>query len=417
MDRLLLLIPTTSYRVADFMAAAERLGVEVVVGSDERSVLEDFAPGRTLTLDFSDAEDGARRIAAYATENPVRAILGVDEQTALVAAAASKALGLAHNSPDSVAATVNKHRMRVALANSGLPAPGFSLAPVADGPETAAAHVSYPCVLKPLALSGSRGVIRADDARSFVTAFRRIAAILAGMDRPGPAGTADGILVEDYIPGAEVALEGLLEDGRLTTLALFDKPDPMEGPHFEETIYVTPSGLDAVTQRAVADAAARGAAALGLRHGPVHCELRINERGVWIIELAARSIGGLCARTLDFGAGLRLEDLILNHALGRPLAAVRREARAAGVMMIPIPSGGVLRGVGGLQAAHAVDGIIDVRITIPVGGPVAPLPEGDRYLGFIFAHADRPEQAEAALRRAHGMLTFDIEPATAYEAV
>jgi biotin carboxylase len=403
MDRLLLLIPTTSYRVADFMAAAARLGVEIVVGSDRRSVLEEFAPGRTLTLDFADAADGAGRISAYATENPLRAIIGVDEQTALVAAVASKALGLAHNSPDSVAATVNKHRMRAALANSGLPAPGFSLAPVADGPEAAAARVSYPCVLKPLALSGSRGVIRADDATGFVTAFRRIATILAG--------TADSILVEDYIPGAEVALEGLLEDGRLTTLALFDKPDPMQGPHFEETIYVTPSGLDAAMQRAVADTAARGAAALGLRHGPVHCELRINQRGVWIIELAARSIGGLCARSLDFGAGLRLEDLILNHALGRPLAAVRREAHAAGVMMIPIPSGGVLQGVGGLEAARAVEGIIDVRITIPVGGPVVPLPEGDRYLGFIFAHADHPEQAEAALRRAHAMLTFDIEPA------
>lgn len=403
MDRLLLLIPTTSYRVADFMAAAERLGIEVVVGSDRRSVLEDFSPGRTLTLDFADADDGAGRIAAYAMQNPLRAILGVDEKTAMVAALASEALGLTHNSPDSVAATVNKHRMRTALANSGLPVPGFSLAPIADGPAAAAVRVSYPCVLKPLALSGSRGVIRADDAGEFVAAYRRIAGILNG--------AAENILVEDYIPGAEVALEGLLEDGRLTTLALFDKPDAMEGPHFEETIYVTPSRLDAAMQRAVADTAARGAAALGLRHGPVHCELRINPRGVWIIEIAARSIGGLCARSLDFGAGVRLEDLILNHALGRPLADVRRDADAAGVMMIPIPSGGVLRGVGGLEAARAVACIIDVRITIPVGEPVVPLPEGDRYLGFIFSRADGPDQAEAALRQAHAMLTFDIEPA------
>ncbi len=411
MDRLLLLIPTTSYRVSDFMAAAERLGVDVVVGSDRRSVLEDIAPGGTLTLDFDDAEGGARRIAAYAEQKPLRAILGVDERTAMLAATASQALGLAHNTPDSVAATVNKHRMRAALANSGLPVPGFSLAPICDGAEAAARRASYPCVLKPLSLSGSRGVIRADDADEFVAAFRRIAAILGAAGRPAPAGTADSILVEDFMPGAEVALEGLLEDGRLTTLALFDKPDAMDGPYFEETVYVTPSRHDDATQQAVGETVSRAAAALGLGFGPVHAELRINARGVWIIEIAARSIGGLCARALEFGAGMRLEDLILNHALGRPAMPAKREARAAGVMMIPIPAGGILRRVGGIDAALAVPGIIDVRIMIPVGQPVVPLPEGDRYLGFIFAHGDDPEQAEAALRRAHGMLTFDIEPA------
>ncbi len=410
MDRLLLLIPTNSYRIADFLAAAGRIGIEIVVGCDEVSVAEEITPGQTLTLDFTEIEDGARRIAAFAANSPLRAIIGVDEPTVVLAARASQMLGLSHNTPESVAATVNKHRLRAALANSGLPVPGFSLAPLVDGAAAAADRAAYPCVLKPLSLSGSRGVIRANDRTEFRAAFRRIEAILADAGRRLPAGAADSILVEDYIPGDEVALEGLLQDGRLTVLALFDKPDPLDGPYFEETIYVTPSRQDTATQRDVADAVMRGAAALGLRHGPVHAELRINSRGVWIIELAARSIGGLCARALEFGAGIRLEDIILSQALGHPVGAAKREDRAAGVMMIPVPAAGILHHVSGLEQARAVAGVDGVRIMIPVGQPVAPLPEGDRYLGFIFAHGDSPEQVEEVLRQAHAMLVFEIAP-------
>ncbi len=412
MDRLLLLIPTTSYRVADFMAAAERLGIEIVVGSDDASVAAEISPGGALTLDFTEIEDGVRRIEAFAEPNPLRAIVGIDEPTALLAARASQALGLVHNAPEAVAATVNKHRLRIRLANSGLSAPRFFLAPLAEGAAAAAARASFPCVLKPLSLSGSRGVIRADNRDQFRAAFHRIAAILADTGRPMQPGSAEDILVEDYIAGEEVALEGLLQDGKLTILALFDKPDPLEGPFFEETIYVTPSRHDSAVRHAVADAVQRGAAALGLRFGPVHAELRINRQGVWIVELAARSIGGLCGRILEFGAHLRLEDIILGQALGRPVAPAPG-GRAAGVMMIPAPAGGILRRVSGLEDARAVPFIDGVRIMIPVGQPVIPLPEGARYLGFIFSHGDDPEQVEDALRRAHGMLSFDIEPAAA----
>ena len=409
MGRLLLLVPTTSYRVGDFLDAAHRLGVDVAVGSNRRQVLEQYAKGKTVTLDFTDLEKGVAQIRAYAREYPLHAIVPVDDEPVPLAAEASQALGLPHNSPESVAATRDKYRLRTRLANSGLPSPWFTVVSVDDDPAPAAGAAVYPCVLKPLALSAGRGVIRADDAAAFRAAFRRIARILKQPDA-GTYGT-DRILVEEYIPGAEVAVEGLLRGGRLTVLALFDKPDPLEGPFFEETIYTTPSRLPADEQRGIIATTAKALAALGLRDGPVHAELRINDRGHWLVEAAARSIGGLCARALRFGAGVRLEEIILRHALGLPIESVERESRAAGVMMIPIPEAGILRHVQGLAEARAVPGIADVTITIPVGHPVVPPPEGYRYLGFIFAGADDPAAAEAALREAHRRLRFDIEPA------
>ena len=275
-----------------------------------------------------------------------------------------------------------------------------------------ARQVEYPCVVKPLSLSASRGVIRADDPAQFVAAFHRLAAIL---QRPDVATSARRstreILVERFIPGPEVALEGLLTDGKLRTLALFDKPDPLDGPFFEETLYVTPSRFPPAAQDAIAACTAEVAAALGLRHGPVHAELRVNEQGPWMLEIAPRSIGGLCSRTLRFDDGLSLEALILRHALGFDVEALERETPAAGVMMIPIPRAGILRQVAGQEDARRVAGIEDIRITIPIGREVVPLPEGSRYLGFIFARAETPAGVESALREAHRRLTFVITPA------
>ena len=346
MGRLLLLVPTTSYRVGDFLDAARRLGVDVAVGSNRRQVLEQFAEGKTVTLDFTDLEKGVAQIRAYARDYPLQAIVPVDDEPVPLAAEASQALGLPHNTPESVAATRDKYRLRTRLANSGLPSPWFTVVSVDDDPAPAARAAVYPCVLKPLALSAGRGVIRADDAKAFRAAFRRISHILAQPDA-GTYGT-DRILVEEYIPGAEVAVEGLLRGGRLTVLALFDKPDPLEGPFFEETIYTTPSRLPADEQRGIIATTAKALAAIGLRDGPVHAELRINDRGHWLVEAAARSIGGLCGRILRFGAGVRLEELILRHALGLPIKSLEREKGAAGVMMIPIPKAGILRQVQGL---------------------------------------------------------------------
>ena len=406
--RLLLLVPTTSYRIGDFLQAAERLDVDVAVGSNRRQVLEQYSKGRTVTLDFNDVERGIAQIEFNSRDFPLAAIVGVDDETTLIAAKASKALGLPHNAPESVEATGNKHSFRTRLANSGLPGPRFRLISVGDDPVRAARDSFYPAVLKPLALSASRGVIRADDPTQFATAVRRISAILNDVDIRGEA--ASHILVEEYVPGDEVALEGLLEDGLLTVLALFDKPDPLEGPYFEETIYVTPSRLPVHVQNAVAATVNSAIVTLGLREGPIHAELRVNDEGVWLIEVAARSIGGLCSRALHFGAGGRLEDVILRHALGLPAPIIGLDRPATGVMMIPIPAAGVLRHVAGIEAARALANIDDVTISIPIGETLVPVPEGNRYLGFIFASGDTPKAAEAALRVAHNELEFTIEP-------
>ena len=407
--RVLLLVPTTSYRIGDFLDAAERLGLDVAVGSNQRHVLEEFSDGGTVTIDFENVERGTSQIVYYASNYPLKAIVGVDDETTILAAKAGVALGLCGNDPDAVEATRNKFRFRTRLANSGIATPRFTLIPVGDNPAEAAQSSFYPAVLKPLSLSASRGVIRADNPAEFAAAHQRIGAILNDADISGEP--ARHILVEEYIPGQEVAFEGLLIDGQLTVLALFDKPDQMEGPFFEETIYLTPSRFSDRVQGAIFDTVRRALTALGLREGPIHAELRINDKGVWLIEVAPRSIGGHCARALQFGAGGRLEDLILKHALGLPVGNIDAAGGPSGVMMIPTPAPGVLCRVEGLEAARRVAGIQDVVISIPLGQTLVPLPEGHKYLGFIFAHGATAEIVEARLRKAHEQIEFTIEPA------
>jgi ATP-grasp domain-containing protein/L-aminoacid ligase-like protein len=410
--RVLLLMPSTTYRAADFLEAGSRLGVEVAVGSDQRQTLEDAAPGGSFALDFRDPPAATRGIVEFARRYPIRAVVGVEDETAVIAAMAAEALRLPHNPADAVLSTRDKHRMRELLKGSGIPVPEFLRISIGEEPELAAGRVSYPCVLKPLFLAASRGVIRADDPGSFVRAFERVRRILLDPAVAMKGGDAAlWILAESYLPGIEVALEGLLSKGSLQLLALFDKPDPLEGPFFEETIYVTPSRLPGGTQRAIFDTVSSAAAALGLREGPLHAELRINDAGVWPLEVAARSIGGLCSRTLRFGAGISLEELILRHALGEEVGAMSRESSPAGVMMIPIPHAGILREFRGVEAARRVPGIEEVTPGIPVGQEVVPLPEGSRYLGFIFARAGTPAQVEEALREAHRRLKIVISPA------
>jgi biotin carboxylase len=409
--RLLLLMATRTYRAKAFMRAAQKLGAEVIVGSERSQALARAAKGRTLTLDFHHPERAAGQIVAAARERPFDAVVGVDDDTTLVAALASAALALPGNSVESVEAAQNKYRMRELLAAAGLPSPFFELVRTGDAPEHPAGRMPYPCVLKPVFLSASRGVIRVDTPPEFVNAFRRIEAILAEPETRARGGEwADAILVEGFIPGFEVALEGLLDHGCLQVLALFDKPDPLDGPFFEETIYVTPSQLPADAQALIVESVIRTTAALGLRDGPVHAELRLNARGAWIIEIAARSIGGLCSNTLQFGAGISLEELILQHALGVDTSGMQRERQPAGVMMLPIPQRGVLRAVHGKERAEAVDGIEGIEVSIPVGQEVVPLPEGASYLGFIFARGETPDVVEAALREAQRRLQFEIEP-------
>jgi biotin carboxylase len=407
--RLLLLIPTTSYRAHDFLEAARGLGIEVVVGSDQRQVLAEAMDG-AVEVDFRDAERAAGQIAAFAARRPLDRILAVDDGANLVAAAAARRLGLPQNRPEAVLAARNKHRFRQLIAAAGLPGPEFRLVPLAEDPGRVAREVGYPCVLKPLTLSMSRGVIRADGHNSFVEAFHRVAAIVASPDADTPDEAADHLLVEGYVAGTEYAVEGLLQAGRLDLLAIFDKPDPLDGPYFEETIYVTPARVDGERRRAIAEACGAAARAIGLAEGPTHIDLRVDEAGtVHVLEVDARSIGGYCGRSLRFAGGMRLEEVILRQAAGLPLAL--SEAGAGGVMMIPIPANGILRGVEGEAEARAVPGVADVAIAIPLGREVRQLPEGSRYLGFIIAHGETPEAVTAALREAHAALRFRIEPA------
>jgi biotin carboxylase len=408
--RLLLLIPTTSYRTEDFVEAADRLDVELVIASERPSTFEGEFPDHLLTLDFTDPGKAARTVAELARRKPIDAVVPVDDLTTVVGAAIAETLGLPANPVAAAAAARNKFRMREALRRAGVPGPWYRLFTLSDDPAAAARRVRYPCVLKPTVLAASRGVIRADDEVAFIAAFRRIAGILGTPEVQALGDGADQILCEEFIPGVEVALEGLLIRGELNVLALFDKPDPLDGPFFEETIYVTPSRLPVPAQAAVARRAVEAARALGLEEGPIHAELRLNDAGPWILEVAARSIGGLCSRTLRFGTGLTLEAIILSHALGLGVASLERERRPAGVMMIPIPRRGVLTGVRGHAEAEAVPGIEEVSVTAHLGQELVPLPEGSRYLGFIFARADTPEAVEAALREAHGRLAFDIAP-------
>lgn len=402
--RIMLLLTPKTYRAPAFLEAAKRLDIEVVPIIDMAKPLADFWDYR-LGLDFSDLEGATQAIVNYAAVHPLQAILAVDDSGSLLAARASEVLGLPHNSAQAAEAARDKYRMRQLLAAAGVRSPQFKLFSTAVDPYQTAEQIEYPCVIKPLRLSGSRGVIRANDIHEFVVAFNRTRQLLhrAGAG-PQP------ILVEQFIPGFEVALEGILSNGRLKVLALFDKPDPLDGPFFEETIYVTPSRLSAAEQSAIADCTASAAAALGLREGAVHAELRLNEAGPWIVEIAGRSIGGLCSKTLRFGNDISLEELILRQAFGLEIDSLMREEQARGVMMIPIPAAGLLKKVEGVAEATAVGGIEEVQITARLNDQIIPLPEGDSYLGFIFAHGEKPDEVEKALRTALDQLHFEIEP-------
>ena len=438
MSRVMLLVPGKTYRASDFMAAVsqlrDELKVELVVGSNVEGALESLLPGHFLRLDFDDPQRAARQIAAFVDAEPGRdldRVLAVDDGGTLIAAHATERLGIDGNAVTAIAATRDKSVLRTRLAAAGILSPHWWLLKEHEKPAMLAPHIDYPCVVKPLSLSGSRGVIRADNPDTFIAAADRTRHLL---HRPevarecGPAG-AD-LLVEGYIPGREVAIEGLIEPGadgspRLRVLAIFDKPDPLEGPYFEETLYVTPSRLASTQQRDAVKTAEQAALALGLHQGPLHAELRLNEKGAWLIDLAARSIGGLCARTLRFGRHespesgtpteignhISLEQLLLRDAIGGVAATTgyERERLASGVMMIPIPTAGILRSVSGIAKAQGIPGIDGVSITVAPGRRLVPLPEGGEYLGFLFARRETPAAVEATLRTAHATLCFNVE--------
>ena len=405
MPRVLLLLPTTTYRTEAFVGAASRLGVDVTVASEQLNTLTRLNAAGLLTLDFKDPQRAAQRVVEFSASHRIDAVVPVDSQVVVVGAAISAALGLRHNSVESATAAQDKHRMRQQFKQAGVPTPPFTLCSLDEDRAALAGRVDFPCVVKPLSLAASQGVIRADDQRQFILAVNRLDAILKSRSTPA---SSRQFLVEEFVGGPEVALEGMLTRGELRVLALFDKPDPLDGPFFEETIYVTPSRLAAEMQEEIAQCAEQAARALGLTEGPIHAELRLAKDGPSMIEVNARSIGGLCSRVLRFGTAMSLEELIIRCALEGDFELPKRQSQATGVMMIPTPRAGRLIEVRGIDEAKAVSGVEDVTLSAHLGQRLVPLPEGSRYLGFIFARADSPEAVEAALRESHAQLGFVI---------
>jgi biotin carboxylase len=409
--RLMLLFTTTGYNAADFARAAQNLDVQVVFGTDRCHLLEDPWHDSAVPLRFDAPAKAVEAILQYARTRPLDGLVAIGDKPTVTAAFAGRALGLPSNSPQAVESCRNKFQSRRVLKKAGLPTPPFTCYEISQDPRFIVPNVRYPCVLKPLILSASQGVIRADNRDEFELAFERICALLRSPSiRIGRDRSNEHILVEDFIQGRELALEGILRHGELQVLALFDKPDSLDGPFFEETLYVTPSRLPEQTQGEIAACTQSATRALGLSEGPIHAELRVNDSGPWILEVAPRSIGGLCSRALRFRLGMTLEEIIIRHALGLEDGLPQEEHGATGVMMIPIPRGGYLYAVEGIQRAQQVGGILDVAITAKMGQKLIPLPEGSSYLGFIFARGSSPESVEQSLRTAHQNLQFKIMP-------
>lgn len=414
--RILLFTAKLGYQTRAFDAAAKKLGVELVFVTDRCHQLDDPWNDRALPVRFESPEEAAYAVMQAQAGQSVEGVLALGDRPTLVAAYAARGLGIPHNHPASVEACRSKMRLREVFREAGLPTPWFRSVPLQAIPEPALMGITYPCVLKPVSLSASQGVVRVNNREEFVAGAGRLKRLLESAEvQVTREPNLDRMIVEEYLPGREVAVEGLLRDGELRVLAIFDKPDPLEGPYFEETIYVTPSRLPAAQQEHVKKSFTDATRALGLTHGPVHGEFRLNERSVWPIEVAARPIGGLCARALRFQLGtesepIGLEELLLRHALNLSGSDAPRETAASGVLMIPVPKSGILEKVEGAEEARRVPGVTDLEITARWRDYIAAWPEGSSYLGFLFARGETPAEVENALREGHAKLNFKLTP-------
>jgi biotin carboxylase len=411
--RVLIVATTTGYQIRSFGEAAGKIGVRLVFASDRCDQLEDPWWDQAIPIRFHDEAASLRAIVEAFGSTPPDGVIAVGDRPVTVAARASEAFGLPGNPIAAALASRNKLESRRLLQGAALSLPTFRTLSLHDDSRAIALTLNYPVVLKPLAMSGSRGVIRADNSCEFVLAFERIRVLLEQVDVRAERDSAhDALLVESFIPGQEYAVEGVLTDGRFQLFAIFDKPDPLDGPFFEETIYLAPSREPAALQTQIVSVVAAGAFAVGLRHGPLHAECRVNDRGVYLLEIAARPIGGLCSKALRFVSPhgeASLEEVLLRHALQEDVSEFTRERAASGVMMIPIPRRGIYKGVQGEPEARSVPDIVDLQITTKPDAKLVPLPEGKSYLGFIFAHAPTPLAVEQALRAAHAKLHFVID--------
>ncbi len=408
-QRLLLIAPHNSYRISPYISAAQKMGVEVMVAStSEHSLVSEVAEGLRINLNASNEniEQTLKPILKAHQEKPFTGVIATDDSAVSLASHAARALKLPHNSPAAVQLTYRKDLARDCLQQHGVPVPEHVRIDLSADIAKQIANLPYPCIIKPLSLSGSRGVIRVNDPKSCLIACKRIQKITQEL---ADEESQRYLLAESYIPGIEVAVEAMLNNGELQLLALFDKPDPLEGPYFEETYYITPSRLPKHQQKLITQRVTDACSAYGLVNGPVHAELRLHNGEAWILEVAARTIGGQCAQLLKQGAGHGLEELVIAQATGKSLQT-KISDKAAGVLMIPIPNAGILRRVEGLTAARRILHIVEVEISVREGYELIPLPEGAAYLGFIFAQGPNPESVENALREAHACLKFVTAP-------
>jgi hypothetical protein len=414
--RLLLFTAKLGYQTRSFEEAARKLGVELIYVTDRCHQLEDPWGDHAIAVHFESPEEAAYTVMENVRGQEIAGVLALGDRPVAAAAYAARGLGLDYNHPAAVEACRSKVRMREVFRDAGLRVPWFRTLPLDPIPEPALVGISYPCVLKPISLSASQGVMRANNREEFLAAAARLRRLLKSPEiRATREANLDQMIVEGYIPGREVAVDGLLSEGELRILAIFDKPDPLEGPYFEETIYITPSRLPESTQRQIEQCAKDSARALGLTMGPIHAEFRINVEGVWPIEVAPRPIGGLCARALRFSSSevekpIWLEELLLRHALNLPGWDARRESLASGVMMIPVPGSGIFEKVSGEEAALSTPGITELLITARLHDYIAAWPEGSCYLGFLFARGESAAEVEQAIRNAYKKLEFTITP-------
>jgi biotin carboxylase len=412
---ILLFASKLGYQTRSFDAAARRLGIRLAFVTDRCHELSNPWGDDALAVRFDAPEHAAGRALQEFRKRHFDGVIALGDRPTIAAAYTARGLGLAANHPVAVEACHNKLRMREVFRDAGLASPWFRAFALSPEPEPALLGIKYPCVIKPTSLSASQGVMRADNRDDFLAAISRLKHLF---ERPELRSQREAdfsqVVVEDYIPGEEVAVEGILIDGAFKLLAIFDKPDPLEGPFFEETIYVTPSRLSAQQQEAIRRSAENAARAIGLSHGPAHAEFRINERGVWPVEIAPRPIGGLCARSLEFCSAdhrnlISLEELILRHAIGEDISGWQREELASGVMMIPVPASGMLESVSGIEDAKHVRGVTEIEITARIRDTILAWPEGSSYLGFIFAKAETAKDVEDAVRSAHSRLRFNVK--------
>ena len=403
---MVLIAPPQSYRITPYLNAIRQMGASaLLVSSGKYSLVSELAQG--IHVDFADALV-VDTIIHHLADTPPQAVLGTDEISVEIAAKVAAAFGLAYNNPRGTLLARRKDLARLCLKDAGLPVPDFFVGDLTALLSSCPCPVAFPLVVKPLALSGSRGVIRANNLDELHHALLRIDAILR-QEYPQDAFERQQVLLEAFIPGPEVAVEALLNRGKLQILAVFDKPDPLNGPYFEETYYVAPSRLSAVLLERVETRLTECCVAYGLSEGPVHAEFRLHDQDAWLLELAARTIGGECARLVELYTGSSLETLVVQNALGMRMEA-NRSAHSVGVLMIPIPQAGLLRRVEGVLEASQILYIEHLEISIHAGYELVPLPEGNSYLGFIFARAPSPELTEQALRHAHGCLTIVTTP-------